>query len=178
MPYRAGAYDTCLHCEHLGIQCDGPNVLAMALERWCEWCKDLKSLRGLTNTQIAERSGVSEPTIIRIMNGMVSKDIMMSTASAINKVLVGTAGQYPCAQAAGVNADEFNLELATRDETIRRLQETLDKIHESYKLEMQEIRESYRRELDVARSEAQTKIEFLRLENDRKNKIIEQLLSK
>lgn len=93
-------YNICLNCKHIGKACDGPNVIAMETERWCEWCKLRKNYLGWTNAMVAEKSGIALPTIERIMAGNV-KDPLGSTIRAVTRALInGTWGQYPCAMAA------------------------------------------------------------------------------
>lgn len=90
-------YDKCIVCEHLGVCCDGPNFLAMTLERWCEWCRLRKEYLGLTNEKIAEEANVAKITVTRIMALSNIGDIHLSTMQAVTRVLVGgTWGQYPC----------------------------------------------------------------------------------
>lgn len=90
-------YDKCIVCEHLGVCCDGPNFLAMTLERWCEWCRLRKEYLGLTNEKIAEDANVAKITVTRIMALSNIGDIHLSTMQAVTRVLVGgTWGQYPC----------------------------------------------------------------------------------
>lgn len=96
--YTEKPYDRCLECEHLGQDCDGPNCLAMSLDRWCEWSRSRKDDLGWTNAYVSEVSGVSLATINRIMSGACNKDIKLSTAADVTQVLVnGSWGQYPCA---------------------------------------------------------------------------------
>lgn len=90
-------YDKCIVCDHLGVVCDGPNFLAMSVDRWCEWCRMRKEYLGLTNDQIAEAAEVSKVSVTRIMALHGSADIRLSTMQAVTRVLVaGTWGQYPC----------------------------------------------------------------------------------
>lgn len=162
-----GAYDRCLRCDYLGVKCDGPNTLAMTLDRWCEWCRSLKDLRGLTNAEIAEESGVSLTTVDRVMAGKASKDIMRNTAADINRALVGSEGKWPCAMAFEAETPATIRELELKTAELNGLRKTLQEIHASYK-----------EELDAVRKEAQAKIDYLKLENERKDKIIDRLLSK
>ncbi len=98
-------YNACLDCANLGKTCDGPNFLAMTIERWVEWCRLRKAYLGMTNHQLAELSGVAEPSIERILSGK-TKDPMLSTVQRITKALVnGSWGQYPCADPAGLSAE-------------------------------------------------------------------------
>lgn len=161
-----GPYDKCLSCPDLGERCDGPNTLAMGLERWCEWCRKLKDLRGMTNAELAEKSGVSPGTINRVMSGQLD-DIRHSTASLINRVLVGSGGKWPCAQAVAEETPATLKELELKTSELDGLRHALEEIHNAYA-----------REMDAIRREDQAKIDYLKLENERKDRIIEKLLSK
>lgn len=95
--YTLGSYDRCLECTYLGNGCDGPRTTSMTTERWCQWCRALKELRGYTNAYIASSTGLSETTIERIMAGKASQDIMRFTAGKLEDFLIGSSGQWPCA---------------------------------------------------------------------------------
>lgn len=89
-------YDVCLHCSAIGKICDGPNFLAMTRERWIEWCKERKEIVGITNSQIADLSGVPKGTVDRALS-VHGGDIRLSTMQGITKVLVGDCwGKFPC----------------------------------------------------------------------------------
>ena len=93
-------YNMCVICAHIGKRCDGPNFLAMSIERWCEWCKLRKRHLGWTSDHVAELANVSKVSVDRVMQGDV-KDMRITTMQAITKALVnGTWGQYPCVMAA------------------------------------------------------------------------------
>lgn len=90
-------YNKCIVCDHLGVNCDGPNFLCMDVGRWCEWCRIRRDYLGVSNEWIAEHALVSEITVKRIMTGNID-DMKVSTMQSVTKVLVnGTWGQYPCA---------------------------------------------------------------------------------
>ena len=93
-------YNMCLDCIHIGKNCDGPNFLAMDIDRWCEWCHLRKEYLGWTNARVAEISGLSKISVDRVMSGNV-KDLRITTMQSITKALVnGSWGQYPCSMAA------------------------------------------------------------------------------
>lgn len=167
-----GAYDRCLKCPYLGTKCDGPNVLAMTLERWCEWCRSLKDLRGYTNAEISQMSGVSQGTIDRVMTGTVSKDIMRSTAADINRTLVGGDGQWPCAMAFEAETPATLKELELKTVELTRLQQMLENIHASYRDELNALRLSESAKVQHLKDE----IAHLRAEALRKDAIIDRLL--
>lgn len=98
-------YNACLDCANLGKICDGPNFLAMSIERWVEWCRMRKAYLGWTAQQLADKSGVALGSIERIFSGR-TKDPLLSTVQLITKALVnGTWGQYPCADPNGDAAE-------------------------------------------------------------------------
>lgn len=123
--YEGKPYNRCIDCVHIGKDCDGPDFLAMSIERLCEWAKLRKSYLSIsdkkwTNAYIAEQADVSRATVDRFLAGDID-DLKLTTASRIIKVLVnGTWGQYPCAMAA-VGGDDT----ATSAEC-ERLQDALD----------------------------------------------------
>lgn len=165
------AYDRCLGCSYLGSGCDGPNTLSMSLERWCEWCHDLKTLRGWTNLELSEASGVSLTTVDRIMAGKASKDIYRSTCADITRALIGTWGQHPCSltasqeQPAYQDRPETLRELAEKREELAQLLETVDRLREAHTEEVRKVRE-----------EAQKKVDFLKDECAKKDKLIAKLV--
>lgn len=98
-------YNRCINCIHIGELCDGPNFLAMEIERWCEWCRLRKEYLGWTNLRVAEQANVAKVSVDRIMRVDV-KDLRISTMQAVTKALInGTWGKYPCVLAATGSMD-------------------------------------------------------------------------
>lgn len=156
-------YNICISCPKLGKSCDGPNFLAMSIDRWCEWCKLRRDYLGWKNQKIEAISGVSLPTINRIMRGD-AKDQRIGTIQAVTKALVnGAWGQSPC-----VLVTETEKEIYVDNPVIvaqcQHLQNTLDTLSEDYKNEIAAIREDDRK-----------KIEFLMHQIEIKDKHIELL---
>ena len=87
-------YNQCIKCEYLGVKCDGPNVIAMSKERFCEWCRERKEFLGWSNAKVSEVACVSKTTIERIMSGKVA-GLNGETISAVTCALVYG---YACAQ--------------------------------------------------------------------------------
>lgn len=125
-------YNACIDCVHLGKNCDGPNFLAMTPERFGEWVKLRKQYKGWSVEDLAERSGVSESSLKRIIWGKAN-DLKLTTMQAITEVLVdGSWGQYPCAWAASTgaldnDADHLKDALAREKEAVVTLKEQLAK---------------------------------------------------
>ena len=159
-------YNICVSCARLGETCDGPNFLAMTVERWCEWCHLRRDFLNWKNATIAEKSGLSKISIDRIMAGDV-KDLRITTMQAVTRALVdGVWGHAPC-----VLVTETEKEIYVDNPAIiaqcQHLQNTLDHLSEDYKME-----------LSTVRAEAQEKIDFLRSQVEIKDKQIEWMFSK
>lgn len=158
-------YNICISCPKIGQSCDGPNFLAMTIERWCEWCHLRRDYLGWKNQTIADKSGVSKISIDRIMAGDV-KDLRITTMQAVTKALVnGVWGQSPC-----VLVTETEKEIYVDNPVIvaqcQHLQNSLDILSEEYKKEVANVRE-----------DAQQKIDFLREQVAIKDKQIEWMYS-
>ena len=154
-------YNICISCAKLGQTCDGPNFLAMSVERWCEWCRLRRDHLKWKNQTIADNARLSKVSIDRIMGGDV-KDLRITTMQAVTKALVnGAWGHSPC-----VLVTETEKEIYVDNPVIiaqcQHLQNTLDTMSAEYKTEMKAVRE-----------EAQKKIDFLRNQITIKDKQIE-----
>lgn len=154
-------YNICISCPKIGQTCDGPNFLAMSVERWCEWCHLRRDHLKWKNQTIADKAGVSKMSVDRIMSGDV-KDLRITTMQAVTRALVnGSWGQCPCVLVA-----ETEKEIVVDNPVIiaqcQHLQNTLDALTEEYKAERAAFRE-----------EAQKKIDFLRNQISIKDKQIE-----
>lgn len=158
-------YNICISCSRIGQTCDGPNFLAMTVERWCEWCRLRRDYLGWKNQTIADKSGISKISIDRIIAGDV-KDLRITTMQAVSRALVnGTWGQSPC-----VLVTETEKEIYVDNPVIiaqcQQLQHTLDTLSADFQVELTTVRE-----------EAQKKIDFLREQISIKDKHIELLHS-
>ena len=154
-------YNICISCPKIGQTCDGPNFLAMSIERFCEWCRLRRDYLGWKNQFVADKAGVSKVSVDRIMAGD-SKDLRITTMQAVARALVnGVWGHSPC-----VLVTETEKEIYVDNPVIvaqcQHLQNTLDALSEDYKKEMAYVRE-----------EAQKKIDFLREQVAIKDKQIE-----
>lgn len=178
-------YNRCLSCPHRQVRCDGPRTSAMPLERWCEFMRDMKELNGLTNAYIAEKADISVKTIERLMAQDCSQDIRRETARRIEDAIIGSSNQYPCYLAfeeglpdeSKMNDAMRELERALADNQDYR--EALDKIHESYRAEMQAIRDEAQKKIDFLVDQLMQLREDnnnLWAENNRKSKIVDTFL--
>ena len=181
-------YKRCFTCPHRQQRCDGPRTAPMDLARWCEFMRDMKEINGLTNLEIAEKSGVSIKTIERLMAQNIEQDIMRETARRIENAIIGSANQYPCylafEEGAPDNTQKLNEALRELDRVLnsnKDYKEALDNIHASYNAEMQLIRDEAKQKIDFLLQE----VESLRkenanlwAENNRKSRIVDMFLEK
>lgn len=154
-------YASCLTCKYRKVRCDGLRTSPMDLLTWCAYMRDMKEANKLTNAHISEKSGVSIKTIERIMALNCEQDIMRDTARRIENAIIGTSNQHPCYLLLEENAPAETTKL-------------IDGIHSSYATEMKIIRE----EASVLIERLRSEVDYLRIENERKSKIIERLLEK
>lgn len=113
-PIEEKPYNKCINCEHIGKICDGPNFLAMSIERWAEWCKTRKNYLDWTNEELSEKSRIAKTTVDKILSGH-SKDIRITTMQQMTRALVnGSWGKYPCSMAIGADTDEVLHEKCTQ----------------------------------------------------------------
>ena len=181
-------YNRCLSCHHRQVRCDGPRTSAMPLDRWCEFMRDMKELNGLTNSEIADKSGVSVKTVERLMALNCDQDIMRETARLIEDAIIGSSNQYPCYLAFEETTPEdeqklndalIDLERALADNKDYRA--ALDSIHASYNAEMQLIRDEAQKKIDFLLAEIQVlrdECAGWKYENDRKGKMIDEYIAK
>lgn len=185
--FSAKPYNRCLTCTHRNERrCDGPRSSAMKLPRWCEFMRDMKNANGLTNADVAQRSGVSIKTIERLMALKCDQDIMRETARLIEDAIIGSSNQYPCylafEEAAPDNAQQLSAALTELERALadnKDYRTALDNIHASYNAEMQLIRDEAQKKIDHLLGqikELQSSNDYLRRDNERKGKIIDKLL--
>ncbi len=89
-------YYRCLSCMRFGVSCGGHSTRDMTLQEWCEYMRDVKQAKHLSNAHIATVTDVSLKTIERIMAINCDQDIRRSTARRIELAVIGASNQYPC----------------------------------------------------------------------------------
>lgn len=180
-------YNRCLSCPHRQNRCDGPRTSAMELSRWCEFMRDMKEANGLTNAEVAERSGVSVKRIEHLMAQKCDQDIMRETARRIEDAIIGSSNQYPCYLAFEESAPEDRQKL---HEALRELEHALND-NRDYRTALDNIHASYNTEMNIIRDDAQKKIDNLlhqidrleievdywRRENERKSAMLDKFFS-
>lgn len=155
-------YNICISCPKIGQSCDGPNFLAMTVERWCEWCHLRRDHLKWKNQTVADKAGVSKVSIDRIMAGD-AKDIRITTMQAVTKALVnGAWGQSPCVLVTE-NEKEIYVDNPVIVAQCQNLQNTLDTLTEDYQTELAYVREEARKKIDFLREQVAIKDKHIEL---------------
>lgn len=176
-------FNKCFECNSFRKGCSGPNLSIMSIERVCEFLQAARVFLKYSYQDVSDGTGVSLATVKRTLTGKVS-DPSFFTISAISVFLCGDPkGKYPCAipnvtsdlaNEAKLNETLKELERALSDNKDHR--KALDGIHTSYNAEMAFIRAEAQRKIDflLKQNESLNRLtEYLRIENDRKAKIID-----
>ena len=181
-------FNKCFQCPSFRNGCSGPNLMEMEFLRACEFLQLARIFLNLSYLQVADGSDVSLATIKRLLTGKLN-DPSYYTMRAVSHFLVGDPnGKAPCSIPDMAHDREHDQRL---DDAMRELEraladnkdyrEALDRIHDSYKLEMQIIRDEAQAKIDYLRSQneyLQRDNENLWEENKRKSRLVDALLEK
>lgn len=149
-------YLECVTCPKLGIECDGPNFLAMPAHDLWEWCKKRKTHLRLTNAQLAEMSGTPKGTIDRLF-AKDQADFKYETIRPLIRVLVG--GNFdgnPCPDPHDQQVDE------QAAETIKHLEEENAKLKETI-AELKEVKAEKKEEIAFLKGEVENKRGYIKI---------------
>ena len=89
-------YYRCLSCMRFGASCGGHSTRDMSLQEWCEYMRDVKEAKHLSNTQVAKDADTSIKTIENIMAINCDHDVLRATARRIEQVVIGPVAKYFC----------------------------------------------------------------------------------
>lgn len=122
-------YEKCLTCNDLGLNCDGPNFLAMETAELGQWCNDKrKHIPGMTYDRIAAETGISKSAVYGFLTG-AHADYRIETIRPIVKLIVG--GKWddnPCGNLSNsekaqyeANLQNLSNEIKWRDDKIQHI---------------------------------------------------------
>lgn len=155
-------YDKCLACDYFGNGCDGPRTSSMPLERWCEWLREVKHMRGLTNATIAEIAGLSVTTVERVMAGNLDKDILRYTATAIENATIGSNGQYPCYLAFLDDMPDDTKTVSKLQAELEQLRANIGRTHEFQEKVLNSVREDAEKRHSEMKDKYENEIAYLK----------------
>lgn len=182
-----GPFDDCLHCQYLGNGCSGPRTTCMTHERYITWLKALKKLRGYTNQEIADGTGLSLGSVNDIFAGR-RKDISRTSAGLLEDFLVGGGAKWPCAMTLASGKDVVYEDRAETLEALRVRTEQVDNLRRNYEdlkrsvdAELQRVRDEHRDDLVTLRERIAWLVEQSRMKDEqlaRKDDYIDRLAKK
>lgn len=89
-------YSACIRCNKLGSVCKGPNFTDMTIPELIEWMKQRKAYLGWTSQTLAERSGVPEGTVKRVL-AATDGGFKYETVAPLLQALTGSSrAESPC----------------------------------------------------------------------------------
>ena len=164
-------FDKCFACERLGQDCV-PNLLALPWPDLLLWWKKRQAFLGWSNQLLAEKSTIPVGTINRIKAG--EDDCRYSTMRCVIHALMGGyAVEFPCQKKLDqefAHIDTLEKKCEELNRANEDLTDKLQNIHSEEKLKIEHLMN----EISMLRNE----LEYLKLETDRKAKIVDMLLRK
>lgn len=145
-------FEKCINCVRIGESCV-PNLMLLSFQDLMQWCTKRQKHLSWTNQILADKSKVPVGTINRIKAG----EYLDCKYSTIKNILIALIGG---------TTDEFHCTEQVEKE-LRQLEQ-----FEQQAAKLKEIEERYQEQIERLRKE----VDYLRLENDRKAKIIDKWL--
>lgn len=143
-------FEKCINCDRLGQDCM-PNLMQLSFADLLKWMEKRQKYLGWTNQRLYEESTIPLGTITRIKSGDYDDCRYYTIRRILVALIGGVADEFPCKE---------------------KLERELQRVES---LEKQAMRVA---ELEKELSEAQHKIDYLRIENERKGRVIDKLLDK
>lgn len=127
-------FEKCLTCPSIkGKQCAGPNFMTAPTKEVVEWVIAFQKLNGITNAQLAEKSGIPKGTI----DGLKTRsDVRHDTLYPLIKALIELAGGVWGGESCPV---AINVSSELRQESLRLTQE-LERAKEALEYKKRTIR--------------------------------------
>ena len=120
-------FEKCLTCPSIkGKQCAGPNFMTAPTKEVVEWISAFQKLNGITNAQLAEKSGIPKGTIDGLKTRAdVRHDTLYPLIKALIELAGGVWGGETCPVAIQVSS-ELRQESLRLTQELKRAQESLE----------------------------------------------------
>ena len=125
-------YYKCLICPDFRHTCGGRPTRDMTLPEWGEYICDVMYFFHLSNAYVAEEADVSIKTMEKIASRNFEQDIMSGTKRRIEKVVLGSVGDFICYLGHDNTAAEQIKRLIAENEHLRKENERYAKIIDKY----------------------------------------------
>lgn len=111
-------YEKCLHCNQLGTNCDGPNLLLLEEIELGQWLNELRKIRGLTYDKTQQETGVSKTALYNFLTGAHPNCKLDTVLPLAKKFIGGDCDDNPC-------GNVTNSEKVAYEERIRQLEKDI-----------------------------------------------------
>lgn len=164
-------FDKCINCDRLGQDCM-PNLMQLSFTDLLKWMEKRQKHLNWTNQKLFEESTIPLGTINRIKSGDADDCRYYTIRKLLVALIGGIADEFPCKEKM-----EQNLQRIETLENQATLAVAIEKENREQKERLAQIEAKHIQEISAIRKEYQQKINFLRIENERKAKIIDMFLS-
>lgn len=159
-------FEKCIKCDRLGESCV-PNLMLLPFPDLIQWCSKRQKYLEWTNQTLSDKSKVPVGTINRIKAG----DYLDCKYSTIKNILIaligGTTDEFSCTEQ--VEKELKQLEhLAQQTEKLAALEKEMSILRENDQKTIDNLLEQVER--------LRKEVNYLRIENDRKARIIDKFL--
>ncbi len=159
-------FEKCIKCDRLGESCV-PNLMLLPFSDLLQWWNKRQKYLEWTNQTLSDKSTVPFGTINRIKAG----DYLDCKYSTIKNILIaligGTTDEFSC-------TEQVEKEL----KQLEQMQQQTEKLA-SLEKEMSVVREKAQKRIDYMLEQVERlrkEVDYLRIENDRKARIIDKFL--
>lgn len=163
-------FDKCINCDRLGQDCM-PNLMQLSFPDLLKWWDKRQKHLGWTNQKLSEESTIPLGTINRIKTGDHDDCRYYTIKRILVSLIGGVADEFPCKEKM-----EQNIQRIEALEQQAALAVAIEKENRELKERLAQIEAKHNLEISTIREEDQRKIDFLRIENERKAKIIDRFL--
>ena len=161
-------FEKCIQCNRLGESCV-PNLMLLPFADLIQWWNKRQKYLGWTNQVLADKSKVPVGTINRIKAGDYL-DCKYSTIKNILSALIGgTTDEFSC-------TEQVEKEL----KQLEQMQQQTEKLA-SLEKEMSIVQEEAQKRIDYMLEQVERlrkEVDYLRIENDRKARVIDKFLER
>ena len=159
-------FEKCLQCNRLGESCV-PNLMLLPFSDLIQWWNKRQKYLGWTNQVLSDKSKVPVGTINRIKAG----DYLDCKYSTIRNILIaligGTTDEFSCTEQVEKELNQLK-QMQQQTEKLAALEKEMSLLRENDQKSIENLHEQ------VAR--LRKEVDYLRIENDRKARIIYKFL--
>lgn len=163
-------FEKCINCERLGQDCM-PNLMQLSFADLLKWIDKRQHHLNWTNQKLADESTIPLGTITRIKTGDYDDCRYYTIRKILVSLIGGVADEFPCKEKM-----EQELQHMEALEKQAALAVVLEKENRELREQLSKIEAKHSQDIITIQEEEQRKIDFLRVENDRKARIIDKFL--